>query len=231
MPQANYVQDAGAIDHTPGSDVAAGDVVLLGNGVGIAKRAISSGVLGTLHTEGVFDIAAVTDAMTDDNRIYWDPDGDPVGGTAGTGAATESQLGVYLGRAIGDKAAAGTTVRVQLVGEPAESVMHGIDDPGDAAAIPVTNSGHVDIVTGAGGETNTLDAPTFNGQMLQLNLKTDGGGDRVITCATTVDQVGNNTITLGAAGDSVVLVGKTNGANKRWSVAIDDGAASLLSTV
>jgi hypothetical protein len=59
-------------------------------------------------------------------------------------------------------------------------------------------------------------------------MKTDGG-DCVITCATTVNQTGNNTITLNDAGDAVLLVGKVNGANKRWSVVSNDGAA--LSTV
>ena len=55
-------------------------------------------------------------------------------------------------------------------------------------------------------------------------MKTDGG-DCVITCATTVNQAGNTTITLNDAGDAVLLVGKVNGANKRWSVVSNDGAA------
>jgi hypothetical protein len=40
-----------------------------------------------------------------------------------------------------------------------------------------------------------------------------------------VNQAGNTTITLNDAGDAVLLVGKVNGANKRWSVVSNDGAA------
>ena len=102
-----------------------------------------------------------------------------------------------------------------------------IADPGNAGAIPVTASGHVDIVTAA-AETRTLAAPSFVGQELILSMKTDGG-DCVITVATTINQTGNNTITLNDAGDAVLLVAKASGTNKRWSVAYNDGAS--LSTV
>ena len=90
-----------------------------------------------------------------------------------------------------------------------------------------TGTGHCDIVT-AGAETRTLAAPTYLGQMLLLSLKTDVG-DCVITCATTVNQTGNNTITMDDAGDAVLLVAKANGADKRWSVVSNDGCT--LSTV
>lgn len=100
-----------------------------------------------------------------------------------------------------------------------------IADPGDGGAIPVTSSGHVDLVTGAAGETRTLAAPTLAGQQLLISLKTDGGGDAVITVATTVNQTGNDTITMGDAGDAVLLVAKQNGANLRWTVQMNDGAA------
>lgn len=102
-----------------------------------------------------------------------------------------------------------------------------IADPGNAGAIAVTSSGSVDIVTAA-AETRTLAAPSFRGQLLSISMKTDGG-DCVITCSTTVNQTGNNTITLNDAGDQVLLVAKRNGANLRWSVVANDGAT--LSTV
>ena len=102
-----------------------------------------------------------------------------------------------------------------------------ITDPGNAGAIPVTDSGECEIVTAA-AETRTLAAPTYAGQLLLISMKTDGG-DCVIACATTVNQTGNNRITLNDAGDAVLLVAKVNGTNKRWSVVSNDGAA--LSTV
>jgi hypothetical protein len=81
----------------------------------------------------------------------------------------------------------------------------------------------VDIVT-TGAQTRTLAAPTAVGQLLEISLKTDGG-DCVITCATTINQTGNTTITLNDAGDAVLLMAKANGANIRWSVVSNDGAA------
>lgn len=104
---------------------------------------------------------------------------------------------------------------------------HEIDDAGNAGAIPVTSSGHVKLVT-AGAETRTLAAPSFAGQILSLSMKTDGG-DCVLTCATTINQAGNNTITFNDAGDCVTLIAKSNGANLRWSVLANDGAT--LATV
>ena len=135
-----------------------------------------------------------------------------------------------MGRVVQAAADADSTVRVVLNGLVSTSVSpitNGIADPGNAGAIPVTASGYVDIVTAA-AETRTIAAPTFKGQQLLLSMKTDGG-DCTITVATTVNQTGNNTIKLDDAGDAVLLVAKTNGANIRWSVAMNDGAA--LSTV
>jgi hypothetical protein len=102
-----------------------------------------------------------------------------------------------------------------------------IADPGDAAAIPVTQSGTVAIVTG-GAETRTLAAPSYVGQELLLYMKTDLG-DCVIAIATGINQTGNNRITLNDAGDTVLLRAIESGANLRWRVVANDGAT--LATV
>ena len=102
-----------------------------------------------------------------------------------------------------------------------------ITDPGDAAAIPVTQSGTVAIVT-AGAETRTLAAPTYVGQELVLYMKTDGG-DCVVAIATAVNQTGNNRATFNDAGDVLVLRAIESGANLRWRVVANDGVT--LSTV
>ena len=57
MAEATYVQCGDAIDYTPGSDVAAGQVVVLSELIGIAKTAIKANELGALAVEGVFDVA------------------------------------------------------------------------------------------------------------------------------------------------------------------------------
>lgn len=109
----------------------------------------------------------------------------------------------------------------------ADKLTNAIADPGAAGAIAVTKSGYCDVVTAA-AETRTLAAPTFRGQRLSLAAKTLVG-NCVITCSTTVNAAGNNTVTFTAAGQALLLIAKTNGANLRWSVVGTDGAT--ISTV
>ena len=52
---AEFVHEGNAIDYTPGADVSAGDVVVQGDLVGVAKRDISANTLGALAVAGVFD--------------------------------------------------------------------------------------------------------------------------------------------------------------------------------
>ena len=229
MAQANYVQEGVSIDYTPGSAVDAGDVVVIGDSVGIAKLDIAANALGALAVEGVYDIVHTNAAIADRADVYWDADGNPYGGTAGTGAAsTDSTVGPYIGRAVAAAGATDATVRVKLISmQERANITNRIADPGNAGAIPVTKSGHVEIVT-AGAETRTLAVPTFVGQELLVVMKTDGG-DGVITVAAAINQTGNNTITLNDAGDTVRLMGIKSGSNLRWRVVVNDGAA--LSTV
>jgi len=99
-----------------------------------------------------------------------------------------------------------------------------IADPGTGAAIPVTASGTVEIVT-AGAETNTLAIPTFFGQRLTLIMDTRVGGDRVVTSAQAINQAGNTIMTFGAAADMIVLEAMKVGGAFRWRVTANDGVA------
>lgn len=232
MTQANFVQDGYSIDHTPSAAVTGGDVIELGTMVTVAKNDIAADALGAVAPAGVFDVVKVTGVIALGVALYWDNDGDPLGGTAGTGCATTVSAGNnFMGYVTVAALDADTTVRVLMVRSPDITIHNDltaeITDPDDAGAIPITNTGHVDLVT-AGAETRTLAAPTYAGQMLLLSFKTDSG-DCVVTCATTINQTGNNTITMADIGDIVLLVGKTEGSNTRWSVVVNDGCA--LSTV
>ena len=53
---AKYIQDGKAIEITAAGAIEAGDVVVLGNLVGVAKLDIQAGELGSLALEGVFDM-------------------------------------------------------------------------------------------------------------------------------------------------------------------------------
>ena len=232
--QARHVACGASIDYTPSANVAAGQVVVLNSLIGVAARPIAANVPGALELEGLFDAVKANGQINDGAALYWDADGNPQGGTAGTGALTTTAEGnTFFGFANGAVGATEETVRVRkvLVASVTNTIHNELSsviaDPGNAGAIPVTESGHCPIVTAA-AETRTLAAPSYAGQMLSVAMKTDGG-DCVVTCATGVNQTGNNTITLNDAGDSVVLVGIESGANKRWRVVANDGCT--LSTV
>ncbi|MEL7499043.1 MAG: DUF2190 family protein [Planctomycetota bacterium] len=111
MPEATYIQCGDAIDYTPGADVAVGQVVVLGDLIGIAKTAIAANQLGALAVAGVFDVAkeggaAVTFAVGD--LAYWD-DTNNVAVTADGGGANK-----LLGNAVTAAADADTLVRVRI---------------------------------------------------------------------------------------------------------------------
>ena len=102
-----------------------------------------------------------------------------------------------------------------------------IADPGAAGAIPVTRSGSVAITT-AEAETRTLAIPALAGITLAISLDVDGG-DCVITVAAAINQTGNNTITMGDAGDVIVLTAVQVAGALVWRTVVNDGCA--LSTV
>ena len=111
MAEATFIQNGDAIDYTPGADVAAGQVVVLSDLIGIAKTAISANVLGALAVEGVFDVAkeggaAVTFAIGD--LAYWDDTNKFAVTTDGAGANK------LLGKAVKAAADADTLVRVRI---------------------------------------------------------------------------------------------------------------------
>ena len=106
---AVFVQGGRSIDYTPDSNVAAGDVVVQGDLVGVATRAIEANTLGALAVEGVFDFAKDTgsaDAISAGARLYWDE--------SEALATTESSGNVYLGKAVQAAAADAATVRVRM---------------------------------------------------------------------------------------------------------------------
>lgn len=117
-----------------------------------------------------------------------------------------------------------------IMGEIAE-VGKMIPDPGTGQPIYCKQYlAWIPIVTGSSGETNTLPDPDYAGMELTLFHKTDGGGNRVITASTAINSTGNNTITLGDAGDILELksVPKAAGTFK-WLEIANNGAS--LSTV
>ena len=75
MATAIFIQGGASIDYTPVADVAAGDVIVQGELVGVAKLDIPADTLGALAVEGVFDFpkaTGVSTAIAAGVNVYWD---------------------------------------------------------------------------------------------------------------------------------------------------------------
>ena len=111
----NFVQEGKVIPFTASGAKTSGQVVVVGSLVGVSMAAVADGGEGQLAVEGVFDIPAATAAITVGAPVYWDADGDPVGGTEGSVAATATSTdNTLMGHAISAKSATVGTVRVKL---------------------------------------------------------------------------------------------------------------------
>lgn len=227
MAQATKVSEGRVVAYTPGSAVSAGDVILQTALFGISSQDIAASALGSIKTDGIFDVVKVTGVVSAGAEIFWDPTGDPVGGVAGSGACTTTQAALSLmGWAVVSALSAGTTARVKLANVVGSAITgqltQPIADPGDAGAIPVTGEGHVALVS-VGVETRTLADPTIAGQQLLLFLKTDGG-TITLTSASAMNQAGNNTLAFADIGDTAHLVAvEDDAASLEWRIVMVDG--------
>jgi predicted RecA/RadA family phage recombinase len=107
MPQATYVHEGESVDYTPSAAIAAGDVVVQGDLVGVAPRALAAGEAGAVVVWGVFDLAKATNvSFAVGAVVYWDDTNNVV-----TATATGNK---QIGKTIRAAASADTTVRVRL---------------------------------------------------------------------------------------------------------------------
>ena len=111
--QAQFIQEGQSIDYTPSAAVAAGQVVVQGSMIGVAKTPIAASVLGALAVRGIFDVVKANEQQALGAALYWDADGNPYNGTAGTGCATTTSGGnTFIGFAQAAAEATDETVRV-----------------------------------------------------------------------------------------------------------------------
>jgi len=109
MSGVNFVQEGRSIDYTPGGAITAGDVVVQGELVGVAKKDIEANALGALAIEGVFDFPKAvlsTSAITAGAKCYWDDASDV--------ATTTVDSNKLIGKAVIAAAYAATTVRIKM---------------------------------------------------------------------------------------------------------------------
>lgn len=106
---ASFVQNGDSINHTPTSAVSAGDVVVVGNIIGVALEDIAANVQGSIKVSGVFTFPkAATYPIVAGGTVYWDA------ASAQATWTTDSNTNQLLGKAVAAAAETDTTVIVRL---------------------------------------------------------------------------------------------------------------------
>lgn len=156
---ARYVQKGDAIDYRPTEAIAAGDVVVIADLVGIARLDIEAGTLGALAVVGVFDVVKATGAVPSGSTVYWD---------AGAKKATLIPgSNHYLGKAIASADAGDENVRVLLnapyslastfvAGDPITDLVDNSGGTPSDTLPPITSCECKDAIAGLSRKTNNI---------------------------------------------------------------------------
>lgn len=95
MSQAEVKTVTDILPYTPGSAKDAGTVQASGAITGIISTDLAANERGSLVVNGTVKMPKVTGAISVGAKLYWNATGDPVGGTAGSGAVTVSDTDGY----------------------------------------------------------------------------------------------------------------------------------------
>lgn len=199
--RCNRANNGTQVKYTPVADVIAGQVVVVGGIPMIAPYAIAAGVEGVLEPDGGWDVPAATGAWTQGDAIYWDDNGDPITGDAGSGAFTTTASGNYLaGYAAKDKASGDAYGKLNLTsakrtttiaGSVTADDLTGSDSSLAIAGLSATQGGAVTLAGGPStGGNNNGGALT-----LKAGAKNGSGADGVLTIGAT----DTSAINIGAA--------------------------------
>jgi len=104
--EATYVNPGMSVPYTATSALAAGQVIVQGQLVGVVPHPVESGQSCALAIQGVFDFNKATGAISVGALVYWDD-------TAKV-ATTTSTGNVLIGKCIRAAAASDSRVRVRL---------------------------------------------------------------------------------------------------------------------
>ena len=88
---AIYIQKGEAIDYTPETAKAAGDIVAFGDGIGVVKEPIAAGALGALALTGVYEIPKAAVGIAFGASVYL-----TTGGNITTAATGNTAAGVAV---------------------------------------------------------------------------------------------------------------------------------------
>ena len=68
----NFIEKGEVLNYTAANKpIASGDVVIIGNIVGIAKTDIAVGETGAMHITGVYSLPKAAEAITQGMKVYW----------------------------------------------------------------------------------------------------------------------------------------------------------------
>jgi len=220
MAKATFIQDGNSVDYTPSSAVAAGDVVVQGTMVGVARTPIAASALGSLAVRGVFDVVKAAVAFTAGAAVYWDADGDPVGGTAGTGAATTTRTGnTFMGFAPKAAGETDTTVRTDLRSvESAAAETLGLGDLSDVGAADYT-----------AGNLIVADGDSFESVAVSGSGSLAADGTLTVTGAAVGDtkEITFGTSKLARSGNNVIATLPTSDPAVAGALYVDSGTVKV----
>ena len=186
---ARFVQTGNSIDYTPVSDVAAGDVVFVGDICGVPHADIAAGETGALGVEGVFAFVKKTDdVIAAGAAVYWND--------TTFASDTDSGSDKVIGVAVKAAAAADSTVRVR------------INDGLSVAVTEVT----AEAATEAEVKTGTEDGAFITPKALADGSNEDDGYVKINQAAVIADLTDAATgAEIAAAVNAVIAVLKTHG--------------------
>jgi len=220
MSQAVFVQEGNEVDYTPGSDVAAGAVVVQGTLVGVAKRPIPANTLGALSIRGLFDAVKAAVIFAAGAAVYWDADGNPVGGVAGTGAATTTRTGnIFMGFAVAAAGETDTTVRVALRSiESTAAEVLGLGDLSDVGPVSYT-----------AGKVLVADGDSFESVAVSGNASLAANGALTVTGAAVGDtkEVTFGTSKLARSGNNIIATLPTSDPGVAGALYVTSGAVKV----
>jgi len=104
--KAVFLYEGRSIDYVPDAAVAAGDVVQIGNLIGIAQFNIAAGATGAVAVTGVWGVEKDSAAITAGAAVYWNAADKVATATEGSNK--------LLGYAVAAAAAADATVQVRI---------------------------------------------------------------------------------------------------------------------
>lgn len=80
-----YIMSGEVIDYVATADISSGQVLLIGNRIGVALTNIANGATGAVSVKGIFVIAKLsTDVVAQGDLLYWDAGNSRLTTTAST---------------------------------------------------------------------------------------------------------------------------------------------------